>query len=271
MVRAVAGAPSLLLNRRHHLNYSPSVTNGVALVTGASRGLGAVIARGLAADGWAVAVSYHSDDAGAARVVGDIRARGGAAESFKADVTDEDAVTALVAAVTENLGPVRILVANATGPQPRIAVEDLTWQAHLDQLEYFVKSPTLLLQRVLPGMKAAGRGRVIQIGSDIYERGLPGWSTYIAAKGAQLGLTRSWARELGPHGITVNIVAPGWIPVERHADSPESDRADYVADVPLGRFGRPEEVAAAVRFLASDAASFVNGERITVNGGHTID
>lgn len=247
------------------------VTQGVALVTGASRGLGAVIARGLAADGWAVAVNYHSDEEGAARVVADIRAHGGTAEAFKADITAEQSTHDLVDAVEAALGPVRVLVPNATGPQPQIAVEDLTWQAHLDQLEFFVKSPTLLLRRVLPGMKAAGGGRVIQIGSDIYERGLPRWSAYIAAKGAQLGLTRSWARELGPYGITVNIVAPGWIPVERHEGTPESDRAEYLADVPLGRFGRPAEVADAVRFLASDRASFVNGERITVNGGHTID
>jgi 3-oxoacyl-[acyl-carrier protein] reductase len=240
-------------------------------VTGASRGLGAVIATRLAGEEWAVAVNYRGDAAGAERVAGKIRADGGVAQAFAADVTDEDGVRDLVAAIEARLGPVDVLVANATGPQPEVPVEELTWRAHLDQLEFFVKSPTLLLQAVLPGMKAKGCGRIIQIGSDIVARGLPRMSAYIAAKAAQLGLTRSWARELGPHGITVNLVAPGWIPVERHADVREQQRRDYVAEVPLGRFGTPEEIAAAVCFLASDAASFVNGERITVNGGHTID
>ncbi|GAB2966465.1 SDR family oxidoreductase [Amycolatopsis acidiphila] len=248
-----------------------STPRGVALVTGASRGLGAVIAARLAADDWAVAVNYRTDAEGARRVVGEIRADGGVADAFAADVTDEDGVCGLVAEVEARLGPVDVLVANATGPQPEVPVEELTWQAHLDQLEFFVKSPTLLLQAVLPGMKRKGRGRIVQIGSDIFERGLPRMSAYIAAKGAQLGLTRSWARELGPHDITVNLVAPGWIPVERHADVSEQDRRDYVAEVPLGRFGTPVEIAAAVCFLASDAASFLTGERITVNGGHTID
>jgi 3-oxoacyl-[acyl-carrier protein] reductase len=244
---------------------------GVALVTGASRGLGAVIAGLLAADDWAVAVNYRSDAEGAQRVVDKIRADGGAAGAFAADVTDEDGVRHLVADIEARLGPVDVLVTNATGPQPEVAIEDLTWQAHLDQLEFFVKSPTLLLQAVLPGMKAKGRGRVIQIGSDIFARGLPRMSAYVAAKGAQIGLTRSWARELGPHNITVNLVAPGWIPVERHADVSEQERRGYVEEVPLRRFGRPDEIASTVCFLASDAASFVNGERITVNGGHTID
>lgn len=245
--------------------------DGVALVTGASRGLGAVIAGELGAQGWAVAVNYHSDAAAAARVVDDIRSAGGTAEAFAADVTDERQVATLVDQVGQRLGPVDVLVVNATGPQPELSVEDLTWEAHLDQLRYFVKSPTLLLQAVLPQMKARGRGRVIQIGSDSFERALPRTSAYVAAKGAQLGLTRSWARELGPHKITVNLVAPGWVPVERHADITEADRQGYLAEVPLGRLGRPDDVAAAVSFLASDAAAFITGTRLAVNGGHTID
>ncbi|GAA4637155.1 SDR family oxidoreductase [Actinoallomurus vinaceus] len=248
-----------------------AVEEGVALVTGASRGLGAVIARRLAADGRPVAVGFRSGADQARRVVEDIRAAGGRAEAFAADVTDEAAVADLVAAVTDGLGPITVLVVNATGPQPAVAVEDLTWEAHLDQLRFFVKSPTLLLQAVLPGMKAGGGGRVIQIGSDIFERALPGMSAYVAAKGAQIGLTRSWARELGPSGITVNLVAPGWIPVERHAGASADDVSAYRADVPLGRMGTPDDVAATVSFLASDAAAFITGERITVNGGHTID
>ena len=247
--------------------------SGVALVSGASRGLGAVIARRLASDGWSVAVNYRSDlelDE-ANRVVDDIRSRDGIAEAFAADITDEQAVTDLVARVTDTFGPVEALVINATGPQPDVAIEDLTWQTHLDQLLFFVKSPTLLVQAVLPGMKEKHHGRVIQIGSDMFERAIPGMSAYTAAKGAQLGLTRTWARELGPHGITVNYVAPGWIPVERHAAASPQDLGGYQAEVPLGRMGIPNDIADAVSFLASDASGFITGLRLTVNGGHTID
>ncbi|GAA2209362.1 SDR family oxidoreductase [Nonomuraea monospora] len=238
----------------------------VALVTGASRGLGAAIARRLAADGLAVAVNYHSDHAGAEQVVESVRAAGGVAEAFAADVTDETAVERLAAAVTDRLGPVGVLVANATGPQPTIAVEDLTWQSHLDQLTFFVKSPTLLVQAVLPGMRERGGGRVIQIGSDIVDRKLPESSAYTAAKAAQHALTQVWAKELGAHGITVNVVAPGWIPVERHEGLDESA---YREEVPLRRMGMPEDVAAAVSYLASEGGAFVTGQRLTVNGGHT--
>ncbi|MBO3731987.1 SDR family oxidoreductase [Glycomyces niveus] len=243
----------------------------VAFVSGASRGLGAVIARRLAADGFAVAVNYGSSREGAERVVADIEAEGGTAAAFGGDVTDEAAVAALAERVRAELGPVTVLVANATGPQPEVAIDDLEWSDHLAQLEFFVKSPTLLLKAFLPDMRAAGGGRVVQIGSDMFERALAGWSAYVAAKGAQWGLTRSWARELGLDGITVNLVAPGWIPVERHGELGEADLAGYLADLPLGRIGVPGDIAAAVSYLVSDAAAFVTGQRLTVNGGHTID
>lgn len=242
----------------------------VALVTGASRGLGASIARTLARDGHAVAVNFRSGAEQADRIVDDIRAAGGTAQAFAADVTDEADVARLAEAVTARLGAIEVLVVNATGPQPSVAIEDLTWSAHLDQLQFFVKSPTLLLRAVLPAMKARRRGRVIQIGSDSVARALPGMSAYVAAKAAQAALTRTWARELGPHGITVNLIAPGWIPVERHHDLPATEREHYVADVPLGRIGTPDDVAAAVSFLASAAAGYITGEHLTVNGGHTI-
>jgi 3-oxoacyl-[acyl-carrier protein] reductase len=244
---------------------------GAALVTGASRGLGPHLARRLAADGWPVAVNYRSDPDGAARVVADIERAGGRAAAFGADVTDEDQVRGLVAAVEGRLGPVQVLVANATGPQPARTAADVTWQDHLDQLVFFVKSPTLLMQATLPGMRALGGGRIIHIGSDMFERALPGMSAYNAAKGAQIGLARTWARELGPYGITVNVVAPGWIPVERHGELTEENSGGYRREIPLGRMGTPAEVADVVAFVASDAARFVTGERITVNGGHTID
>ncbi|MEU6861091.1 SDR family oxidoreductase [Glycomyces sp. NPDC046736] len=243
----------------------------VALVTGASRGLGAHIARRLAADGFAVAVNYAASRDGAERVVGEIRAAGGVAEAFGADVTDEAGVASLAEEVRSRLGPVEVLVCNATGPQPEAPVEDLVWQDHLDQLVFFVKSPTLLVQAFLPDMRAAGGGRVVQIGSDVFERSLPGMSAYTAAKGAQWGLTRTWAKELGRHGITVNLVAPGWIPVERHGELSSADLAGYLSEVPLGRIGEPGDVAGAVAYLVSGDAAFVTGQRITVNGGHNMD
>ena len=244
--------------------------SAAALVTGASRGLGAAIARHLAADGWAVAVNYRSSAQRAQQVVTDIRDAGGIAEAIRADVTDGAGVTDLVATTVDRLGPLEVVVANATGPQPPVAIDELSWDAHLDQLRFFVKSPTLLLRAVLPVMADRGRGRIIQIGSDAVDRASPSASPYIAAKGAQDAMMRSWARALGPRGITVNVVAPGWIPVERHEGVTDDELRRYIADVPLGRIGVPDDVAAVVVFLASDAAGFVTGQRITVNGGHTL-
>jgi len=240
---------------------------GVVVVTGASRGLGAAIALHLAADGWSVAVNYLRGREGAESVVERIRQRGGTAVAVGADVVSEDGVAGLVAEVTETLGPLTAVVANATGPQPEVGIDDLTWQAHLDQLEFFVKSPTLLVRAALPSMRAAGGGRVVLIGSDLADRAAPLMSAYVAAKSAQVGLTKVWAKELGPDNITVNLVQPGWIPVERHAGI---DSAAYAAEVPLRRMGTPDDVAAMVAHLASDAGGFVTGQRITVNGGHVI-
>lgn len=239
----------------------------VALVSGASRGLGAVVARRLAAAGWTVAVNYRSGAENADRVVDDIRRAGGAAAAYAADATDEAAVAGLVGRVGAELGPVLAVVANATGPQPVVGLEDLTWQNYLDQFRFFVKSPTLLTQAALPAMKEHRFGRVILIGSDMVDRAKPGWSAYAAAKAAEAELVKIWARELGPHGITVNLVAPGWIPVERHAGA---DTSAYRAEVPIGRMGTPDDIAGLVGYLASDAAGFVTAQRISVNGGHTI-
>jgi 3-oxoacyl-[acyl-carrier protein] reductase len=133
-----------------------------------------------------------------------------------------------------------------------------------------VKSPLLLLKQVLPGMKDRGFGRIINIGSEVFELGNPRFANYVAAKGAQLGLTRSWARELAPTGITVNLVAPGWIPSERHADATQDERDSYARDVPMKRMGRPEDIARMVAFLSSDAAGFITGQKFSVNGGNTL-
>jgi len=234
-----------------------------ALVTGASRGLGAAIALELAASGVNIAVNYYNNASMAANVCEQISARGSQAKAFKADVCDEAEIARLVCEVEVSLGAIDILVVNATGPQPFQSIEEQTWRSHLDQLEFFVKSPLLLLKAILPGMKQRGFGRIINIGN-------PRFANYVAAKGAQLGLTRSWARELAPTGITVNLVAPGWIPVERHAEVDQQELDSYTAGVPMQHMGLPVDVAKAVAFLASDGAGFITGQHLAVNGGNTL-
>jgi NAD(P)-dependent dehydrogenase (short-subunit alcohol dehydrogenase family) len=243
----------------------------VALVTGASRGLGAEIARTLGQCGARVAINYHGSADKAEAVAGQIRRAGGQAAIFRADVRDEEQVNRLVAEVTSHFAPVDVLVLNATGPQPMLKIEELTWRALLDQLEFFVKSPTLLLQAVLGHMKKQRHGRIIQIGSEVFEMGNPQFSNYVAAKGAQLGLTRSWAKELAPWQITVNQVSPGWIPTERHAGDSQEAKDAYAALVPMKRMGVPSDVAQAVAFLASDGAAFITGQKLSVNGGNSLE
>jgi 3-oxoacyl-[acyl-carrier protein] reductase len=242
----------------------------VALVTGSSRGLGSAIARRLARDGLAVAVNGLHGDGRLAAVVADIRAGGGVAEAFPADVTDERQAVELVGAVGDRLGPVQVLVLNATGPQPEAPLDEVGWPDHLAQLSFFVKSPVLLGAAVLPGMQAGRYGRIVHIDSEVADRPPPGRSAYATAKSAQIGLTRSWARELAAFGITVNTVAPGFVPVERHADVPAEVTSAYLASVPAGRMGTPEDIAHVVSFLASDGAGFVTGQRIVVDGGRGL-
>jgi 3-oxoacyl-[acyl-carrier protein] reductase len=232
--------------------------------------LGRAIARRLAADGCAVAVNGLHDRAQALEVAESIREDGGTAEDFPGDVTDQGAVPRLVGAVEGSLGPVDVLVLNATGPQPEATLDEVGWDDHVDQLDFFVKSPVLLGRAVIPGMQSRRFGRIVHIDSEVADRPPPGRSAYATAKNAQIGLTRSWARELAPFGITVNAVAPGFIPVERHADVSEDIRAAYLASVPAGRWGTPEDIAHVVSFLASNGAGFVTGQRIVVDGGRSL-
>jgi 3-oxoacyl-[acyl-carrier protein] reductase len=241
-----------------------------ALVTGASRGLGSAIALELADSGANVAINYRSNRDAAEQVCGQIEKRGGRACVFQADVREESEVARLVSEATQTFGPVDILVVNATGPQPLYSIEDQTWECYLAQLEFFVKSPLLLLKQILPAMKSQKFGRIVQIGSEVFELGNPRFANYVAAKGAQLGLTRSWARELGPYGITVNLVAPGWIPTDRHADVAIEELESYKQSVPMTRMGDAADIARMVAYLASEAAGFITGQKFSVNGGNTL-
>ncbi len=242
-----------------------------ALVTGASRGLGAAIALELAARGAQVAVNYFAKRDRAEQLCESIKQKGGEATAYYADVRQEADIAKMVRAINEDYHHIDIAVINATGPQPFLTIEEQTWERYLDQLEFFVKSPLLILKQVVAGMKSRGFGRIIQIGSEVFELGNPMFANYVAAKGAQLGQTRSWARELGPTGITVNLVAPGWIPTERHAGSTSAEMAGYTMRVPMQHMGTPEDVANTVAFLASDAGKFITGQKISVNGGNTLE
>src|SRR5580698_2848001 len=222
-----------------------------AVVTGASRGLGAAIALELAARGAKVAVNYFAKRDRAEQLCEQIKKQGGEAAPFYADVRREADVEHMIQAVNETYRHIDIAVMNATGPQPFLTIEEQTWERYLDQLEFFVKSPLLILKQVVAGMKSRGFGRIIQIGSEVFELGNPMFANYVAAKGAQLGQTRSWARELGPAGITVNLVAPGWIPTERHTHASQAEMDAYTERVPLKHMGTAEDVANTVAFLAS--------------------
>jgi 3-oxoacyl-[acyl-carrier protein] reductase len=208
----------------------------------------------------AVAVNDRGDTGRGDAVTDAIRAAGGTATAFAADVTDERQATDLVAAVTTTLGPIDILVLNATGPQPEGELIDVTWEDHLAELDFFVKSPVPLGRAIVPSMRTRRFGRIIHIDSEVADRPPPGRSAYATAKNAQIGLMRGWVRELGPLGITVNAVAPGFIPVERHDAVPAATRAAYLATVPAGRMGTPADIAHVVSFLTSQGAGFVTGQ-----------
>jgi 3-oxoacyl-[acyl-carrier protein] reductase len=246
-----------------------SLDGHVALVTGSSTGLGKATARTLGKAGAKVVVNYANHVERAEQTLDELRSDGIDGMLVRADVTDEREVDRLFAEVEERFGAIDILVVNATPDQPLRPIEQYDWDFYQSMLNFFVKSPYLLTRRALPAMRARHWGRIVNITSEVYHRSVSPFSAYVAAKGGQIGWSRSMATELAPQGITVNMVAPGWVPVERHEKDPQEMKDAYLAIVPMGRWGTPDDVSYAVLYYASEEASFVTGQTLCVNGGNT--
>lgn len=244
------------------------LTGRVVLVTGAGGGLGKHIARCFAEAGAQVVVN-DLREAAANEVASELVNEGFKALAVAADITSEEAVDELFKTAEKELGAIDTVVANATGKQVSEPIENLDWDYYQSMVNFFIKSPYLLSRRALPNMKAARFGRIISIASEVFAEGA-NWSTaYTAAKGGQIGFTRSLSTEVSAAGITVNAVAPGFIPVERHSHLPKEVFDGYLATVPAGKFGTPADIGWAAVFLASKEAGFITGETIHVNGGRT--
>lgn len=238
----------------------------VALVTGSSRGLGRAMARELARRGLAVAVHYVRSEGPAQTLVEEIRAGGGEATAFGADVADAEACSQLVKHVSRELGSVDVLVNNAGITKDTLALRmrEEDWRTVLDTN---LSSAFYLAKAALRGMLSRKWGRIVNVSSVVALMGNVGQANYVASKAGLLGLTKALAREYAGKGVTVNAVAPGFIESDMTASLPDELKASYLAQIPVGRFGRPEEVAAAVAFLASDEAAYINGQTLTVDGG----
>ncbi len=237
---------------------------GCALVTGSSRGIGAACAAALADAGWPVAVNYRSDEDGAKEVAESIDSNGGSAEPVQGDVSDPDAADALFEAVEEQFGTVLVLVNNAgtTADGLAVQIDDEDWQSLLDTN---LSGAMRMTRRALRPMMKARFGRVINMASIVGQKANPGQAGYAASKAGLVGFTKTVAAEVARRGVTVNAIAPGLIETELTEDVPDT----LLKMVPAQRPGTPEDVAACVRFLASEEASYVTGTILTVDGGMT--
>ena len=236
----------------------------VALVTGASRGIGRSIAIALAADGAEVVVNYANSPDAADAVVAEIKAAGGQAWSHQANVADEEQVETMVKTVLEKSGRLDVLVNNAgiTRDGLLMRMKTADWQSVID---LNLTGVFLCTRAVSRSMLKARSGRIINITSVVGLMGNPGQANYSAAKAGVIGLTRSSAAEFASRGVTVNAVAPGFISTDM---TKELDVTPILASIPLGRMGQPEEVASAVRFLAADpAGAYMTGQVLQVDGG----
>jgi len=242
---------------------SEMLNNEVALVTGASRGIGAAIADTLAAAG-ATVIGTATSEAGAQAIAERLAAKGGAGRVL--DVTDGAAVEALIVAIGSEFGAVSILVNNAgiTRDQLLLRMKDEDWQVIMDTN---LTSVYRTSKAVLRGMMKARRGRIISIASVVGLTGNPGQANYAAAKAGMIAFSKSLAREIGARGITVNVVAPGFIDTDMTRALSEDQRKALLGQIALGRLGAAEDIAQAVLFLASPAAAYISGETLHVNGG----
>jgi 3-oxoacyl-[acyl-carrier protein] reductase len=238
----------------------------VAIVTGGSRGIGRAISLTLAKAGAHVVVNFAGNEAAASDTLRAIEADGGHGELRQFSVADDDAVTAAFKAVTDAHKRLDILVNNAGIALDQLLLRikqdeiDRTFATNLGGAIYCAKAAVRTMMR-------AKTGRIINLSSVVGESGNPGQAVYAASKAGLLGLTKSLAREYASRGITVNAVAPGFIDTDMTTSLPEAAQKGIIEQTPLGRVGRPEEVAAAVLFLASDEASYITGQTLRVNGG----
>ena len=248
------------------------MTGKVALVTGASSGIGAATAAVLADLGAKVAIGYYHNERGATEVCEAIVGAGGTAITVRADVRRVDAAAPLIETVSKELGPIDILVNNAGSLVKRQPVVDLTEEIWDDIMNLNLKSVAFVSRAAVPGMIERKRGAIVNIVSIAGRNGGgPGAGPYATSKGGLITFTKSLAKELAPHGIRVNAVSPGVIdtPFHEQFSTPEM-MANFVKGIPLGRLGTSMECATAIAFLASDAAAYIVGETVEVNGGQLM-